>query len=68
MENELWSKGCLIETIDSETVKKRIKTLDKEHDEDMNFNCKKCDKKISAHNKDWHASLCDVCFNKELGD
>ena len=35
------------------------------HDEEMNYNCKKCNKKISAHNKDWHDGMCDDCFNKK---
>jgi len=35
------------------------------HDKEMNYNCKKCDAKISAHNKDWHDNLCDKCFNGE---
>ena len=35
------------------------------HDEEMNYNCKKCNKKISAHNKDWHDGMCDDCFDKE---
>ncbi|MBU4245932.1 MAG: hypothetical protein ABIF85_03065 [Nanoarchaeota archaeon] len=26
---------------------------------------KKCNKKISAHNKDWYGGMCDDCFNKE---
>ncbi len=26
---------------------------------------KKCNKKISAHNKDWHDGMCDDCFHKE---
>jgi len=34
------------------------------HDEEMNYNCKKCNKKISAHNKDWHDGMCDDCFNE----
>ena len=46
-------------------AQEKMKTIHKSHDEDMNYNCKKCSKKISAHNKDWHDSMCDECFNNE---
>ena len=36
------------------------------HDEDVNYNCKRCGKKISLHNKDWHNEMCDDCFDKEV--
>ena len=38
------------------------------HDEEMNFNCKKCKKKISAHNNDWHGGMCDECFDEMMSD
>lgn len=60
----LWEEGGFAETLSSEEAKERMKTFHKGHNEDMNFNCKKCNKKISAHNKDWHAGMCDDCFNK----
>ncbi len=63
--NNLWEKGAFAETLGSQDIKEKMKTFHKKHDEDMNYNCKKCNKKISAHNKDWHDGMCDECFNKE---
>lgn len=63
-ENSLWAKGSFAQSMDSEEMKEKMKTFHKKHDEDMNFNCKKCNKKISAHNKDWHEGMCDDCFDK----
>lgn len=62
--NEFWDPGDYVKSISPEEAEKMKKTIDKRHDEDMNFNCKKCNKKISAHNKDWHDCMCDDCFNK----
>jgi len=59
----IWSEGYFAQTMDSEEMEKKMKTFHKKHDEDMNFNCKKCNAKISAHNKDWHDGMCDNCFN-----
>ncbi len=64
-EDNLWSEGSFTETLGPQDIKEKMKTFHKKHDEDMNYNCKKCNKKISAHNKDWHACLCDECFNEE---
>ncbi len=50
--NNLWEKGAFAETLGSQDIKEKMKTFHKKHDEDMNYNCKKCNKKISAHNKD----------------
>lgn len=65
-EMEFWSAGSFSETLDSKDAQERLKTLHKKNDEDMDFNCKKCDKKISAHNRDWHGGMCDACFDKEF--
>ena len=65
-ENSLWEEGGFTETLGPLDIKEKIKTFHKRHDEDMNFNCKKCGRKISAHNKDWHYGMCDDCFNKEV--
>ena len=65
-ENCFWEKGIFIETMSSEEAKEKMKTFDKKHNEDTNYNCRKCGKKISAHNKDWHGCLCDDCFHNEL--
>ena len=62
--DDLWAEGAFAETLGPQDIEQKMKTFHKKHDEDMNYNCKKCDKKISAHNKDWHACMCDDCFNK----
>ena len=62
--NSLWAKGSFFQSMSKGEMNKKMKTFHKKHDENMNFNCRKCNKKISAHNKDWHAGLCDDCFNK----
>ena len=64
-EDELWEKGGFAETLGPEDIEERMKTFHKGHDEDVDYNCRKCNKKISAHNKDWHNGMCDECFNKE---
>ncbi len=63
--DSLWAKGSFVESVAPDEAQEKMKTMHKSHDEDMNYNCKKCDKKISAHNKDWHDCMCDECFNKE---
>ena len=62
---DLWAEGAFIETLDSQGAKEKMQTFHKKHDEDMDFNCKQCSKKISAHNKDWHDGMCDNCFNNK---
>jgi len=61
-----WEKGFFAETLGSKEIEEKMRTFHKRHDEDMFFNCKKCSKKISAHNKDWHGGMCDDCFNQEF--
>ncbi len=63
--NGFWSEGYFAETMDPREWKKRKRTFSMGHDEEMNYNCKRCNKKISAHNKDWHDGMCDSCFDKE---
>ncbi len=62
--NEFWSEGYFAETMSNEDWKKRMKAFHKKHNKDMDFNCQKCNKIISAHNKDWHNGMCDDCFDK----
>lgn len=66
-ENSLWSEGSFIETIDPES-KAKMRTFHMKHNEEMNYNCKECNSKISAHNRDWHAGMCDACFDKMVED
>lgn len=63
-EDDFWEKGYFAQPIGPEEMKEKIKTFHMKHDEEMNCNCKKCNKKISAHNKDWHDGMCDDCFDK----
>jgi len=63
-EDKFWEEGYFAESISSEEMKKKMKSFNMEHDEDVNYNCKKCNKKISLHNKNWHDEMCDECFNK----
>lgn len=65
MKDKLWSKGSFTQSMSKEEMKEKEKTIHKKHDEDMNYNCKECNKKISAHNKDWHDNMCDECFNNK---
>lgn len=65
MANNIWSKGSFTQSMSEEEVKEKEKTIHKSHDEDMNYSCKECSKKISAHNKDWHDGMCDDCFNEK---
>lgn len=62
---DFWEENTFFQTMSGEEAKKKLKTLHKSHDEDVNYNCGKCGKKISAHTRDWHACLCDDCFDKE---
>ena len=62
-----WSEGAFIQGLGKPSEEK-MKTFHMTHDEDMRFNCKECQAKISAHNKDWHDELCDECFNSFHSD
>ncbi|MBI4919246.1 hypothetical protein HY837_04900 [archaeon] len=66
LEQDLWEEGSFMETLGTEDIKTKLRTFHMKHDEEMNYNCKKCNRKISAHNKDWHAELCDQCFNEKF--
>ena len=63
--DSIWAKGCFSETMDPKTIKEKKKTIHMEHNEDMNYDCKECGEKISAHNRDWHDHMCDKCFNSK---
>ncbi len=63
--DKLWAKGYFVQTMSSKEMECKKRTFHMKHNEEINFNCKKCNKKISAHNKDWHDGLCDDCFNKQ---
>lgn len=63
--DELWEDGAFMETLGPQDAKEKMKTFHMKHDEDVNYDCIKCKKKISAHNKDWHNHMCDDCFNNE---
>ena len=63
-EDSFWAEGSFAETMGPDEIKAKMRTFHMKHDEEMNFNCKKCDAKISAHNRDWHDGMCDSCFNR----
>ncbi|MFH1916038.1 MAG: hypothetical protein ABIJ21_02125 [Nanoarchaeota archaeon] len=63
MKNDsFWAKGSFAETVGPDA---NMRTFHMKHDEEMNFDCKECNTKISAHNKDWHDRMCDDCFNRK---
>lgn len=62
--DNFWDERSFVQSISSEEIEQKKNTINKTHNENMNFNCKKCNKKISVHNKDWHDEMCDDCFNK----
>lgn len=59
----IWSEGSFIQSMSPEEMEAKSRTFHMKHNEEMNFNCKKCRVKISAHNNDWHDNMCDDCFN-----
>lgn len=61
-EDGFWSKGAFVESVDPNDSGK-MRTFHMSHDEEMDYLCRKCKSKISAHNKDWHDEMCDKCFN-----
>jgi len=61
--DSFWMKGFYARSMSSEECNLKVKTINMKHDEEMNYSCKKCSRKISAHNRDWHDGLCDDCFN-----
>lgn len=63
--DELWEDGAFMETLSPTDSEERMKSFHMNHNEDVNYNCTRCNKKISAHNRDWHNHMCDDCFNKE---
>jgi len=65
-ENGPWEEGGFVESLGPLDIKKKMRTFHMKHDEEMNYNCNKCNKRISAHNKDWHNGKCDDCFNEEI--
>jgi len=65
-DDSFWEEGSFVETLGSADFKRKERTFHMRHDEEMNFECRKCGRKISAHNKDWHAGMCDSCFNKAV--
>lgn len=65
MKNEsIWAEGSFTQTMSSEDMQEKMKTFHMKHDEDVNYDCRQCNTKISAHQRDWHDCLCEICFNK----
>ncbi|MEK6858146.1 MAG: hypothetical protein AABX39_06170 [Nanoarchaeota archaeon] len=66
-EDSFWAEGSFIESISIEEMKLKERTINMKNTEEMNYNCKKCNVKISAHNNDWHAHMCDRYFWRSMG-
>lgn len=64
-EDGFWEKGAFAETMSSWERDAKMRTFHMKHNEEMDYSCKKCKSKMSAHNRDWHAGMCDDCFNNE---
>lgn len=67
-EGDFWAENSFLELMNPQNTKDKMRTFHMKHNEEMDYNCEKCNAKMSAHNKDWHARLCDKCFNKEVFD
>ena len=63
-EDSIWAEGSFIESCSPEDWELKKRTFQMKHNEEMNYNCKQCNCEISAHNKDWHAGMCDKCFDE----
>lgn len=63
-DDSFWQKGSFAQSVSKEDMERKNRTIHMSHDEEMKFNCKTCDAKISAHNNDWHDGMCDECFDK----
>ena len=61
----VWKDGVYANKMSGKEMEGKMRTFDMGHEEEMNYSCARCNAKISAHNKDWHEGLCDLCFNKE---
>ena len=64
--DDFWAEGSFAETMNDQDWELKKRTFSMKHDEEMDYDCKQCNVKISAHNKDWHDGLCDKCFDKNL--
>lgn len=67
-EDELWDDGGFVKKINPDDMQTKMRTFSMGHNEEMNFDCKICKIKISAHNNDWHEGLCDKCFDTKFND
>ena len=65
-EESIWAEGTFAESVSAEEMKRKERTIHMKNTEEMDYNCKECKTKISAHNKDWHAGMCDKCFDKMM--
>ena len=44
-EDGFWNRNSFIESLSAEDMEEKMKTFHKKHDEDMNFNCRRCNNK-----------------------
>jgi len=61
-----WAERTFMESVSPEEMKLRDRTINMKNTEEINYNCKQCKTLISAHNNDWHAGMCDKCFDKMI--
>ncbi len=67
-EDEFWEDGGFVKKVNPKDMQTKMRTFSMGHDEEMSFDCKICNVKISAHNNDWHEGLCDKCFDTKFND
>ena len=65
-EDDFWAEGSFIESVSMAVMKQKERTIHMKHDEEMDYYCKQCNTKISAHNRDWHAEMCDKCCDRMI--
>ena len=67
IENELWSEGSYIKSINPKdfNFEEKIRYFEEKSDDKKENNCKKCNKRIGKHNLYWHEEMCNECFFDE---
>ncbi len=64
-EDDFWSEGSFAQPMSDAEMKKKMRTFHMKNDEEMDYDCRECKAKISAHNRDWHDGMCDGCFYRK---
>lgn len=61
--DDLWAPNSFVQSMSPAEMEAKSKTIHMKHDEDVNYDCRKCNAKMSAYNRDWHDGMCDRCFD-----